>query len=199
MTTKSPARVKGAALRPVLGWYERSFGGGPIRQAVARLPPAIRADVEIRDGMPIVLSNTWYDARIVHALLDETVGRLPPAERARVGREASRGAIEETARGVYKFVLEQVVSPELYARHIQGLWRLLHDGGTREIRMVEQGVAVSEIRDWPGHHPILCVLTNETMAALFEVMGMKDVVIQRECCVSDGAPLCRTHVTWRKP
>lgn len=199
MTAKGPAQVKGAALRPVLGWYERSFGGGPIRRAVERLPPGIRADVEIRDGMPIVLSNTWYDIRIVHALLDETVGALPVNQRARVAREASRAAIEETARGVYKFVLEQVVSPELYARHIQGLWRLLHDGGLREIRIVTPGVAVSEIRDWPGHHPVLCMLTNETMAALFEVMGMQDVTIARESCVSDGAPLCRTHVTWRKP
>jgi hypothetical protein len=139
--------VKGAALRPVLNWYERSFGRDAIMRAVARLPTAIRADMEVRDGMPVVLSNTWYDIRIAHALLDETLGRLPPDDLYRLAREGSHAGIKETARGVYKFVLEQIVSPELYARHIQGLWRLLHDGGTREIRIVKDGVAISEIRD----------------------------------------------------
>src|SRR5262245_11191857 len=123
------ARVKGAAIRPVLNWYERSYGRDGIARAVTKLPPAIRADVEIRDGLPVVLSNTWYDIRLIHALLDETLGKLPPDELARRAREGAHAGIKETGRGVYKFVLEQVVSPELYARHIQGLWRLLHDGG----------------------------------------------------------------------
>ena len=197
MSTKGPARIKGGALRPVLAWYERTYGRSAIQRALARVPPAIRADVELRDGMPVILGNTWYDARIVHAILDETVGTHPPADRPRIAREAAHAGIRETARGVYRFVLEQVVSPELYARHIQGLWRLLHDGGRREIHITSPGVAVSEIHDWPGHHPTLCMVTNETMAALFEAMGMRDVKITRECCVSDGAPLCRTHVTWR--
>jgi hypothetical protein len=35
------------------------------------------------------------------------------------------------------------------------------------------------------------------MTALFEVMGKRDIVTERECCVSDGSKLCRTHVTWR--
>ena len=199
MATNRPARVKGAALRPVLAWYERSFGRAAIQRGVARVPAAVRADVELRDGVPVLLSNTWYDMQLVHAILEETLGTLPPDECRRVARDAAHAGIKETGRGVYKFVLEQVVSPELYARHIQGLWRLLHDGGTREIRMVSPGVAVSEIRDWPGHHPILCVVTTETMAAIFEALGMRDVTIQRESCISDGAPLCRTHVTWQRP
>lgn len=181
----------------MLGWYERTHGRAAIQRAMARLPLEVQADVEIRDGVPVILTNTWYDARIVHAILDETVRDLAPEERARVAREAAHAGIRESARGVYRFVLEQVVSPELYARHIQGLWRLLHDGGTREIQMVSRGVAISEIRDWPGHHPMLCMVTNETMAALFEAMGMRDVTIERELCVSEGAKLCRTHVRWR--
>jgi len=191
------ARIKGTALMPVLSWYVEAFGKDRIATAVTRIAPEVRAEITIADGVPRLIPSAWYDVRLAHALLDETLGQTPEKDRSRIARDAARAGVQASARGVYRFMLAQLGSPELYARHIQRVWGLLHDTGQREVRIVAPGEADSEIRDWPGHHPILCALTNETMAAVFEIMGARDVVLRREQCVSDGAPLCRTHVSWR--
>ena len=182
---------------PVLSWYADSFGRDAFASALLRMSPDVRAEFSLENGVPHLLPSSWYDVRLAHALLDETLGAAPATERPRIAREAARAGVTASARGVYRFMLAQLGSPELYARHIQRLWRQLHSGGTREVRIVAPGEAESEIRDWPGHHPLLCALTNETMAAVFEIMGASQVVLRREQCVSEGAPLCRTHVSWK--
>src|SRR5262249_53719572 len=126
------------------------------------------------------------------------VGPYPPAERARMMHEATRAAVDASMRGVYAFLLGKVVTPELYARNIQRLWRVLHDTGKREIRIVAKGQATSRTWDWPGHHPLLCELNQQTMAAIFEKMGESDVRILRVACVGyDGGTECLYQVTWR--
>ena len=99
-------------------------------------------------------------------------------------------------RGVYQFVVQQIVSPAFYARHISRLFRLLHDTGERRIEMGPPGAALSIIYDWPGHHPLLCILANETMAAVFETLGCRDVSTEQLQCVSQGAKDCRCQVRW---
>ena len=179
-----------------MSFYARTFGHEAIVAAMERIPADLRADVAFVDGLPRLMPNVWYDIRLAHAMVDEMLGRTAVNGQAKLAREAARAGVAESARGIYRFVLMQVASPELYAHHVQRLWGLLHDCGTREIRIVSPGEADSEIRDWPGHHPLLCVFTNETMAALFEVMGARNVVVRRELCISDEAPLCRTHISW---
>ncbi len=196
MGAPTNARIKGTALMPVLSWYADSFGKGAFASALSRMSPEVRSEFSLEDGVPHLLPSAWYDVRLAHALLDETLGAAPSTERHRIAREAARAGVTASARGIYRFMLAQLGSPELYARHIQRVWSLLHSGGTREVRIVAPGEADSDIRDWPGHHPLLCALTNETMAAVFEVMGAKQVMLRREQCISEGAPLCRTHVSW---
>ena len=179
-----------------MSYYARTFGKDAVVAAMDHIPAELRADIGFVDGLPHLLPNVWYDIRMAHAMVDEMLGHAPAGSQATLARDAARVAVAESARGIYRFVLMQVASPELYARHVQRLWRLLHDCGTREIRIVSPGEADSEIRDWPGHHPLLCVFTNETMAALFEVMGARNVVVRRELCVSENAPICRTHISW---
>jgi hypothetical protein len=173
----------------------RERGGDPRRLAAAVPRDLADALDPSKDGLGIVASG-WYDARIVHALLEAFVGAFPDQELSAITRAASLAGLRSNAGGIYKVVLERLASPGIYARSIQRLWRLLHDTGERTIEIERPGRAVSRIRDWAGHHPMLCVMTNGTMAAMFETMRCRDVRIQRVACVSEGDPECVAIVTW---
>jgi hypothetical protein len=98
--------------------------------------------------------------------------------------------------GPYRALFELLASPSLYARLIQHGWRQLHTTGQRRMVLPRPGEAESEISGWPGHHPILCDVTVETMVALFRVMLQRDIRVRRIACVSEGAPCCRVHMQW---
>lgn len=189
--------MKGGAIREIVRWYVRTRGAEDIARAVGALPPDLAARLDIGADALGILPSVWYDAQLVHALLDEIVAPCPPQDRRRLIAEAAREGVAQSARGVYGFVLRQIVTPAFYARHIQRLWRMLHDGGHREIVFVGTRAARSRTWDWPGHHPLLCEVTIATMAAVFELTGKKDVVATRVSCVSNGAKECVADVRWR--
>jgi hypothetical protein len=190
------ARIKGAAIREVLVWYYGEHGADGVTAVLSVLPDEVRAQLDASDPTLGLKANLWYDARFVHAMLDAFVAPYPPAERGRMIHAATRAAVASSARGVYGVLIRGLVSPALYARHVQKLWRMLHDGGHREIVITAPGVARSRTWDWPGHHPILCEVTGQTIAALFEVMGEQNVVARKLRCISDGASECGYAVTW---
>ena len=186
-----PAKLKGSVLRATLDWYREQHG----EQEYDRLFEGL-ADDDRRLAHEDILPNVWYDVRVAHELLDRVFLPLLPAERHRVARDAARAGLAVLSRGLYKFILEQVVSPELYARHIQRLFRMLHDTGERRIELGDhEGLSITA--RWAGHHPLLCLLVNETTAAVFESLGCKDVTVERLSCVSEGAPDCRCRLRWR--
>jgi hypothetical protein len=94
-------------------------------------------------------------------------------------------------------VLSKIVTPEMYAASIPRLWHLVHDTGERRIDDVAPGEARSIVRAWPGHHPVLCLFTIETMCAILETMGCEAVKYERVSCVSTGGTECVTRVTWK--
>jgi len=86
------------------------------------------------------------------------------------------------------------------------MWKQLHSTGEREVTIFEEPGpngerrAESIVRDWPGHHPVLCTVTIETMCAIFETMGCREVEWRRTKCISkDGGRACVTERTWREP
>ena len=191
------AKIKGAAIREVVRWYTRAHGRAALAEAVGNMPPEILRQLDANDDALGVIASTWYDVAVVHAMLDAIVAPHPPAERHALIRTAAREAVRTSMNGVYRFVVAQIVTPSFYARNIQRLWRMLHDGGKREIEIVTEGHAVSRTWDWPGHHPLLCETTIETMCAIFELTGCNDVVARRTQCVSHGASECVAEVRWR--
>ena len=191
-------RIKGSAIREVAKWYLRRHGRPGIDAVLDALPPEVRADLVVDDEARGLRANRWYDVRLVHAMLDGLVGPYPPAERARMMHEATRASIDKSMRGIYGFLLGKIVTPELYARNIQRLWRVLHDTGEREITITAPGQATSRTWDWLGHHPLLCELNQQTMSAIFEKMGETDVRVTRVTCVGDDrSGECVYTVTWR--
>lgn len=191
------AHVKGAAIREVVRWYARRHGPAAMAELVAQMPPDVVKQLDPSEEALGILASKWYEARVVHALLDGVAVQYPPGERASVLKAAAREAVGTSMSGVYKFVVAQIVTPSFYARNIQRLWRMLHDGGKREIVIDRPGHATSRTWDWPGHHPLLCEIAIETMCAIFELTGCKDVQARRTQCVSHGAHECVAEVRWR--
>ncbi len=194
-----PPRIKGSAVREIVRWYARTHGAETVRHAAEQMPPELARELDLADETLGILSSTWYDVRIVHALLDELVAPYPAGVRHALLATAAREGVRASAGGVYRFVIGQIVTPSFYARNIQRLWRMLHDTGNREILIEREGFARSRTWDWPGHHPLVCEVTIETMCAVFELTGREDVVASRVSCVSDGASECVVDVRWRAP
>ncbi len=190
------AKIKGAAIREMVRWYARTYGIDTLTRAAKTLPPEVAGQLDLQDDALGIIASTWYDARVVHAMLDSIVEPYPAGDRHALIRTAAREGVRTSMGGVYKFVIGQIVTPGFYARNIQRLWRMLHDGGSREIVVVKEGLAVSRTWDWPGHHPLLCETAIETMCAIFELTGKKDVVARRTQCVSHGATECVAEVRW---
>lgn len=190
------AKIKGAAIREVVRWYTRTNGLDRLAHAVRAMPPEIARQLDPNDETLGVIATAWYDAIVVHAMLDAVFGPYPAGDRSALIRTAAREAVRTSMNGVYKFVVGQIVTPGFYARNIQRLWRMLHDTGSREIKIVREGHAVSRTWDWPGHHPLLCEVTIETMCAIFELTGAREVTARRTQCVSHGAHECVAELRW---
>jgi hypothetical protein len=190
------ALIKGGAIRELLLWYERNFGHDYARAVGPRLPPHLESRVFAEKPALGLYANVWYPSPIVHAILDSMAERHAPAELREIMAEANGYAVRSLTRGVYQFLFRMVGSPELYAKHIQRAWNLLHSTGRRVI-VLDDGVADSTIEDWPGHHPWLCEITTHTMQAVFVAMGCRDVSLERVACISQGAPNCRSLLYYR--
>lgn len=194
----SEPTIKGAAIREFFTWYEARFGIEAVRRMAAAVPEDLRTLLDPDEPIVHLLPSSWYPARLVHAMLDAIAAEHGLTAMERIAREATREVVAHGTNSVYRFLLAKLVSPEMYARMIPRLWRQLHGSGDRSVTIVSEGLAESRIARWPGHHPLLCVLTNELMCAIFEAMGCRNVRWQRERCISrDGGTECVSKVTWR--
>jgi len=180
-------------VRALLEWYRVTEGSPAYARVFDGLTPADRA--ELGGDAQEILASAWYDARIVHKVLENVFGDLDEAKRRTFARDAARQGMRPLRTGIYHFVAQQILSPRLYARHVQWLFRLLHDTGERRIEMGDHQ-ALSITGNWAGHHPILCLLVQETTAALFETLGCKDVTVEPLRCVADGHRDCRCTLRW---
>lgn len=175
-------------------WYERNFGRAFHADVIDRLAPDDRS--RVTEGEPAlgIVASTWYPSSILFVVVDSVMEGKSRAERSRIIREANADVVARLSKGLYRALFRMVASPELYARHIQRLWNVLHDTGERTVVIVRPGIADSTIRNWPGHHPVLCEVATETMRAVFEAMGCGQVRVDRLSCVGDGARMCRAIV-----
>jgi hypothetical protein len=196
--------IKGAAIREFFTWYERTHGIESVRVLVRHAPADLRPLLDPEEPLVKLLPSTWYPCRLVHPMLDAVKERMSDAAFNAMAKDANRHLVRQGMNSVYRFFLEKLVSPELYATLVPRFWRQLHTTGVREMTIVTSnddgsGEAISITRDWAGHHPLLCVCVIETMCAIFEQMGKKDVKWSRESCVGVGvgASECRTRLTWK--
>lgn len=193
----APARIKGAVVREFVRWYVKRLPPAGVQAIWDELPEGARRVLDEHAEALGLLPSMWYDAAVVHALIEAMLRDVPQDQRDAVLRAGTRAGIEASARGIYRWVVSNL-TPQLYARNIQRFWSLVHDTGERKIVMTSPTTAVSTTRAWAGHHPDLCTTTIEAMCAMLEMTGCRDVHAERVQCVSEGAPACVAHVRWTR-
>ncbi len=198
MSAEPPTpHVKGSALAYWLAWYAERHDPSALARIAARIPAEARGDIDPASPTLGVIPTAWYPALAVGQILDGVTEGMSAKERARLIEESTAAGVEQGIRGIFRLAFELLATPERYAKHIQRFWNQLHDTGTRRVEIVGPGEAISIIEDWPGHHPLLCAVTMETMAAVFRRMGLEDVEVVRVECVGAHDERCKAIVRWR--
>ncbi len=196
MTGSGGARIKGAGIHPFLAWYAGAWGEERLRRAAARIPPAdaIALGFTGEDRFAI-LSSSWYPAPPIHSFLDALLADHTEAERDRIAREGSRAIIDATLRGVYRLLFATMMTPDRYARSAQTLFARFYDPGAMHKEPIDGG-HLTIVREWTGHHPLLCTFLVHTAEYVYAALGCRDVTARRVQCVASGAPECRFEVVW---
>lgn len=188
--------IKGAAIRAFFEWYQEKYGVEHIREMARKAPEDLRAALDPEQPLVTILPASWYPSRLVCSMLEVLREGKTEAEFREIVRIGNMTVIDRSF-SVYRFLLETLVTPELYAAAIPRLWKQLHNTGRRRMKIDGPGEATSTVSDWPGHHPLLCTITIETMRAIFVRMGKKDVQWKRiKCVTTHGGKECVTKLTW---
>ncbi len=190
-------RIKGAAIREFLRWYVERVGEARAAELFRQVPSPHRAFFDPSSPTLGVLASTWYPAPAMHALCDAVTGNLAPSQQLVLAREGSRALMESTLRGVYRFLLQQMVSPERFAALAPRVWRTYFDSGDRSTDIVSPGRHDGIIRDWAGHHPFICAVQVHATTWIYENTGCKQVATFQTDCVSRGSAFCKWTTTWR--
>lgn len=193
----SEPQIKGAAVRELVLWYDRKYGHDATMRLVETVRPPLAGMIDVNRPALGILGASWYPMSITHPMLDRLVA-IHGREGRDLARDANRDVVPTLIRGVYRVLFRAAASPELYARHVGRLWGRLHSTGERTMEIRAEGEAFSVVKNWPGHHPMLCWITIYTMAYVFEAMGYKQWSVDRLSCVAHGAPQCETVMRYAK-
>jgi len=195
--TASSGRIKGAALRQFLIWYQGKVGERVFADRFAALAPGIASQLNPAAEALGIVASQWYDCRLIHGILDALTAGMSEAETVALTVEGSQAVMDHTLRGLYRSLFEWMANPKRYARHGRKIWSTYYDSGDFSIESDEAARrAVCTIRDWASHHPILCDMNRGASTAIYRAMGLPGADCVREACVSRGAAECRFVTTW---
>jgi hypothetical protein len=190
-------RIKGAALRQFLIWYQDQLGEPCFHERLATLAPDLSNNLSIGAEAIGITASQWYECHLIHGILDALTVDMSEDEILALTVEGSQAVMDHTLRGVYRSLFEWMANPKRYARHGSKIWSIYYDSGDLAIASSEEDRrAISTIRDWPSHHPILCDMNRGASTAIYRAMGLPDADCVREACVSHGASECRFVTTW---
>jgi len=193
----SSGRIKGAALREFLSWYQQKLGEAAFSERFADLPEDLARQLNTGTEALGIVASRWYDCRLIHSVLDALTAGLSEEERLALTVEGSRAVMDHTLRGVYRSLFEWMANPKRYARHGGKIWSTYYDSGDFSIESsLEARQAVCTIRNWSSHHPILCDMNRGASTAIYQAMRLPGANCVREACVSQGATECRFVTNW---
>lgn len=194
----SSGRIKGAAFKEFLLWYGRTEGQARLDAHLAACPAALREQLTAGKPDLDVLASRWYEATLIHTLLDEIARGRSRLELRQLATEGSQAVMDATLRGLYRVLFQWMATPERYARYASKLWAAYYDSGELSLQPEASGLgATSVVRHWQSHHPLICELNRGASVAIYTAMGLSDVSCDRVACVSEGASECRFVTRWR--
>lgn len=195
-TTDGAGHVRGSILEPFLRWY-RSERGSPALAALVRvmgLEGAVALDPDRRDlGIEV---RRWYPAAAVHRAMDHMCAGLGPEEVDRLAERAAAGVIDIIQGGVYRTMFRFAFTPSRYARDIQRMWDRLYDSGRVSVERLGETCHRIRVEAWRAHHPLLCRVQALSRAQNYRLMGCRNLELERDACVSEGASTCVVTMRW---
>jgi len=191
-------RIRGAAIRAFVQWYEVELGTPRFRSLLQRMPASVAGHFDLAAEGLGILATSWYACALVEGLLDALTGHLSDHRRGHVALRAARVVMRSTLGGPYQRIFATLATPERYAERAQTLWNAYYDSGFMRVapRSDVPG-ATCGIRHWRAHHPLLCGLNAGASTAIYEAMGKRQVSTMRVACVSLGHDECVFSTTWR--
>ena len=196
----TPAKVpsiKGLVFREFVRWYEATRGREAALRARDALPLELRAHLDPdRDSFGL-LAGSWYPTSIAGGMLESITWGLGPLERSAMLREGIEHAVGTTLTGVYRVLFKTLVTPERHAKYAQKIWDNYYNTGIVQGAMLAENRSEQWVKDWSGHHPLLCELSIWSLTVFHQHMGCKNVKVSRSRCVLDATRSMRGGV--RRP
>ncbi len=190
--------MKGAIFAEYLRWYATVYDGARLARAIRDNPICREGGLTAEPPVFGIVPSIWYPARVCHAVLDAATLGMNDIEKTRFVVDGTQFVADKLMSGLYATLVRWMGTPERFSAHIQSGWNQLHTSGEREIRIVKPGEALSLVRAWPGHHPLLCRMIHETARSVFARMGIGTVTSSFENCVSLGHHECVARLQWTK-
>lgn len=194
--SRAVPKIKGVALESFLEWYARTEGKETLLAIVRQLPEEQRSALATGDRGFGILASVWYDAPLIHGILDGMTRGRDAAARARLVEQGADATVRSHLRGIYKVLFQLFMTPERYASRAQALWDRYYDSGVVEKTVEAPNRHSAVVRDWASHHPILCEMNAATGKIIYEELGCKNVRSERTSCVASGGRVCSQVVTW---
>lgn len=193
--------VKGLVLREFLLFCEEQDDRTRVLRALGALDRAYPNVLDPEREGGGVLSSKWYEAELVHVLIDAIISDRSEAERDALASRAAHSIMKHTLSGVYRFLFSTFATPELYAKHANKLWQQHYDSGHVQIENRKRtglaNIAHIKLLRWAGHHDFMCRMHCEAAVPIYEAMGCEKVRCERIACVGEGAPQCEWLVHWQ--
>ncbi|MGC4093008.1 MAG: hypothetical protein QM756_35000 [Polyangiaceae bacterium] len=190
----SSISVKGVVLRELVAWLESNSGQAASERLFAGLSRDVQALLDPKRELWGMLPASWYPSTLHHQVLEGMFGdEKPNSPRVAMATDA---LMKATLKGIYASLFKQFATPTLYSRYADKMWRMYNNNGECCVSLLEAGLAVTEVRDWPGHHPIACDMNRLAGEFIFKAMDCRQVRLERTHCISTGAPSCRALIHW---
>lgn len=189
-------RIKGAAIRDFVAWYERTYGTARLVEAVQQLPTSGQAEFDTERECLGVLASTWFPATVVHGVLDHLTEHLTEEAHDEMAAQAGEAVVKAMMTGVQRVVFSTLMTPRTYLKVANLAFHLNFDEG----RVLNQELGPrrhrGSVEGWSSHHPFLCKMNVEIKRGLYSAMGCKYVVIEERFCKSRGATECGSVISW---
>lgn len=197
MADSNSGKIKGAAFRQFVLWWEENRGREQMLAAFDRMRITEHRNLldPEREALGI-LASRWYPADLIHALLDELTAGISRGQRLEMAEIAADAVMTATFSGVYKAVFVALASPPRMVAHIQRIWDMHYDSGKVTITPMSPREHSTCYSQWDSHHEFICQLNMASARPIYKAMRCQNVQIERVQCVSDGAPDCRFRVHW---
>ena len=189
-------RMKGAAMRSFVAWFEREVEPGVLKRVIDDLPPPHGSVFDSSREDFGMLPSRWYRADTIHAVLEGLLRGRSRDEQLALAQRGGDIVVEDMQRGVYKVLFDWFLTPGRYAKIVDRAWKLNYDNGHVVTTVLAPHRHKGVVQQWDGHHPFLCMFNVAIKRAIYQAMGCRGAAIESSYCIDAGQSECGSIITW---